>query len=118
MIVSNEVDAWFDEYENPQKPAMQAVREVIMSDERMSETIKWKSPTFMFQGNLASFNPRSKAHVSLLFHSGASIPDISITSAACPWRTTRPRGLPRPESDQLQYRGVRPDHRQPVLHGR
>jgi hypothetical protein len=40
----------------------------------MSETIKWKSPTFMYQGNLASFNPRTKAHVSLMFHTGASIP--------------------------------------------
>lgn len=72
--MSSDVDAWFEEYDNPQKPVMRAVRAVIMSDGRMSETIKWKSPTFMYQGNLASFNPRSKAHVSLLFHTGASIP--------------------------------------------
>ncbi len=72
--MSNEVDAWFEECDDPLKPVMQAVRDVIMADERMSETIKWKSPTFMYQGNLASFNPRSKAHVSLLFHTGASIP--------------------------------------------
>lgn len=50
------------------------VREVILSDERMSETIKWKSPTFTYKGNMASFNPRTKAHVSLMFHTGASIP--------------------------------------------
>jgi hypothetical protein len=69
-----EVDAWFDDYEHPAKDAMLRVRELILSDERMSETIKWKSPTFMYEGNMASFNPRTKAHVSLMFHTGASIP--------------------------------------------
>ncbi len=53
---------------------MQAVREVFLSDERISETIKWKSPTFIYEGNLASINPRTKAHVSVLFHTGAKIP--------------------------------------------
>jgi hypothetical protein len=53
---------------------MLRVRELILSDDRMSETIKWKSPTFMYEGNMASFNPRTKAHVSLMFHTGAPIP--------------------------------------------
>ncbi len=74
MTVNNAVDDWFDDYDNPMKEAVQRVRDIIMSDERMSETIKWKSPTFMYKGNMASFNPRSKAHVSLMFHTGASIP--------------------------------------------
>lgn len=72
--MSGGVDAWFLEYEHPLKDAMLLVREIIMSDERMVETIKWKSPTFMYEGNMASFNPRTKAHVSLMFHTGASIP--------------------------------------------
>jgi hypothetical protein len=72
--MSSEVDAWFENYDNPVKDAMQRVRRVIMSDERMTETIKWKSPTFMYKGNMASFNPRTKSHVSLMFHTGASIP--------------------------------------------
>ena len=70
----NEVEAWFAESEHPLKDAMQLVRDIIMSDSRMAETIKWKSPTFMYEGNMASFNPRTKAHVSLMFHTGASIP--------------------------------------------
>lgn len=74
MPTNPEVDAWFAEYEHPAKDAMLAVREIILSDHRISETIKWKSPTFMYQGNMASFNPRTKAHVSLMFHTGASIP--------------------------------------------
>jgi hypothetical protein len=74
MPTSPEVDAWFEEYEHPAKDTMLRVREIILGDDRMTETIKWKSPTFMYQGNMASFNPRTKAHVSLMFHNGASIP--------------------------------------------
>ena len=74
MDTSPEVESWFADYEHPAKDAMLRVREIILEDERMAETIKWKSPTFMYEGNMASFNPRTKAHVSLMFHTGASIP--------------------------------------------
>lgn len=74
MSSSPAVDAWFEKYDHPAKDAMLRVREVILEDERMSEDIKWKSPTFIYEGNMASFNPRTKAHVSLMFHTGASIP--------------------------------------------
>ena len=74
MATDPEVDAWFAGYEHPARDAMLRVREIILADDRMTETIKWKSPTFMYKGNLASFNPRTKSHVSLMFHTGASIP--------------------------------------------
>lgn len=74
MATNPEVDVWFDEYEHPAKDAMLLVRDIILADDRMTETIKWKSPTFMYEGNMASFNPRTKSHVSLMFHTGASIP--------------------------------------------
>jgi len=74
MRTTPEVDVWFEEYEHPAKDAMLRVRQIILEDDRMTEAIKWKSPTFMYEGNIASFNPRTKAHVSLMFHSGASIP--------------------------------------------
>ena len=70
------VDAWFESYGNPQKDLVQAVRRMILdADPRITEAIKWKAPTFMYKGNLASFYPRSTKHVSLLFHTGASLPD-------------------------------------------
>jgi hypothetical protein len=51
------------------------VRKVILAaDSRIEECIKWKSPTFTYEGNLASFNPNSKKHTSLMFHTGAQIP--------------------------------------------
>jgi hypothetical protein len=70
----SDVEDWFAAYDNPMKPVMLRVRQIILEDERMSETIKGKTRTFVFGGNMASFNPRAKQHVSLLFHTGASIP--------------------------------------------
>ena len=71
-----DVDAWFASYDNPQKELVLAVRDVVLrADDRVTETIKWQAPTFVYAGNIASFYPRSKKHVSLLFHQGASLPD-------------------------------------------
>jgi hypothetical protein len=70
-----EVDAWFERYDNPMKEAVQRTREIMLdADLRIAETIKWSTPTFTYRGNLASFQPRAKQFVSLLFHTGASIP--------------------------------------------
>ena len=57
------------------KAVVLRTRELMLdADERIGETIKWSTPTFMYRGNLASFQPRAKQFVSLLFHTGASIP--------------------------------------------
>jgi hypothetical protein len=70
-----EVEAWFRDLDHPLKDAMLQVRKVILgTDRRLEETIKWKSPTFTFNGNMASIDPRSKKHVQLMFHQGAMLP--------------------------------------------
>jgi hypothetical protein len=75
MQESDDVIAWFAEYDNPMKDVLLAVRQVVLSsDDRVGECIKWKSPTFTSDGNIASFNPRAKKHASLMFHTGAKIP--------------------------------------------
>jgi hypothetical protein len=76
VVKNPEVDAWFENYDNPMKEVVLAVRSIILEDDRITETIKWKSPTFVYEGNMASFNPRSKKHASLMFHTGASIPGV------------------------------------------
>ncbi len=48
---------------------------VLGADARVNECIKWQAPTFTYQGNIASFFPKSTKHVSLMFHTGASLPD-------------------------------------------
>jgi hypothetical protein len=75
MNKNPDVDRWFKDYDNPMKDVVQAVREAILgADPKVEETIKWKAPTFMYKGNLASFYPKSKQHASLMFHTGAQIP--------------------------------------------
>jgi hypothetical protein len=70
-----EVGAWFKDLDHPLKKPMLEVRKIIMAtDRRMAETIKWKSPTFVFEGNMARIDPKAKKHVQLMFHQGASLP--------------------------------------------
>lgn len=53
---------------------IQRVRDIALSaDPRITESIKWSTPTFSYKGNIFSFNP-AKKFVSLLFHTGAHIP--------------------------------------------
>jgi uncharacterized protein YdhG (YjbR/CyaY superfamily) len=72
---SKEVEAWFARYDNPKKDVVLRVREIVLAaDPRIEESIKWQAPTFSYNGNLASFYPKSKEHASLMFHVGAKIP--------------------------------------------
>ena len=74
MNENPEVSAWLAELEHPLKDVILTVRAVFLeADERITETIKWKSPTFMYEGNLASIDPKARKHVAVLFHRGAEI---------------------------------------------
>jgi len=75
MPVDPEVVDWFASSNQPLVELMQNVRSAILAvDERITESIKWKSTTFSYRGNIASIDPKAKRHVSLLFHQGAAIP--------------------------------------------
>ncbi len=75
MRKQKEVEDWLKKYENPMKPVVLKLREIILNaDTRIDECIKWQAPTFTYKGNMASFFPKSKNHASLLFHQGAKIP--------------------------------------------
>jgi hypothetical protein len=75
MNENPEVTSWFNELEHPLKDVIVAVREVFLhADDRITECIKWRSPTFMYEGNLASIDPKARKHVAVLFHRGAEIP--------------------------------------------
>ena len=64
---------------------MLAVRDVLLeADPRVDECIKWQAPTFTYQGNIASFFPRAKKHVSLMFHHGAALPDPTYDATPRP----------------------------------
>jgi hypothetical protein len=70
-----EVEAFLDAAEHPLIDAIRATRKLILgADRRVTESIKWKSPTFVFEGNIATIEMRVKKQVSVLFHQGSSIP--------------------------------------------
>ena len=76
MNINPEVEQYLEKKNHPLDAEIRRVREIILaSDERIEETIKWSSPTFMYKGNMASFFMNAKKHVSLMFHKGAMIPD-------------------------------------------
>jgi len=69
------VDAWFNRLDHPLAALMLRVRRVILaSDSRVAESIKWSTPTFSYNGDIASFVPKAKTSVSLMFHRGSEIP--------------------------------------------
>jgi hypothetical protein len=68
------VERWLDAAGHPLDATLRRARDIILAaDDRVAETIKWKTPTFTYRGNLASFNP-SKRVLSIMFHRGAEIP--------------------------------------------
>jgi hypothetical protein len=74
MNVNPEVDEWFAAKGHPLEDAMQLLRKTALgAHPGVEESVKWKTPTFSYKGNIFSFNP-AKNLISLLFHRGAEIP--------------------------------------------
>jgi hypothetical protein len=68
------VEAWFETTNNPMAPVMRAVRDTIMDDRDITETVKYRAPAFEYDGILCYFNWSAKKRASLIFPSGRSIP--------------------------------------------
>lgn len=76
MNRNSKVDEYLAKKAHPMTMEIEKVREIILSvNDKMEETIKWSSPTFMYKGNMASYFMNAKKHVSLMFHKGATIKD-------------------------------------------
>jgi hypothetical protein len=68
---------------------MRRARDIILgADGRVTESIKSKTPTFAYQGNIASFNP-SKRLLSIRFHRGADLE--AVIRAWCDWKAESSR---------------------------
>jgi hypothetical protein len=76
MNKNPKVDAYMQDLDNPLKEIWESIRTIVLeTDPKMEEDIKWGAPTFIYKGNLATFNPRAKKFVNLTFHTGATIND-------------------------------------------
>lgn len=68
----NEVDLFFETLTHPMKAEMEKTREIIMAaSPLLAETVKWGGPSFEYRETLATFSPRVKDCVALVFHDGA-----------------------------------------------
>jgi hypothetical protein len=70
-----DVDAWLATTGNPNKDVIAAVRDVVMSDERIEEAIKYRAPAFLHGGIMAYFHWGAKDFASLIFPLGSRLPD-------------------------------------------
>jgi hypothetical protein len=70
------VDKFMASLNHPYKAEIEKLREIILrADGKIDEDIKWKCPTFVYNGNIASIVVRTKSHVQLMFHTGATLED-------------------------------------------
>ncbi|MEV4221909.1 DUF1801 domain-containing protein [Nonomuraea sp. NPDC049725] len=75
MSNSAKVDDFLDKLDHPLKAEMAAVRAIISAHPEIVEDVKWGGPSFSYKEELATFNPRLKDCVAVIFHQGALLTD-------------------------------------------
>ena len=71
---TNAVDEYLSKLEHPLKAEIEAVRNIIKkADSKISERVKWNAPSFFYNVDLVTFNPRNESRVHLVFHDIAII---------------------------------------------
>ncbi|MDQ0966385.1 hypothetical protein QFZ20_001788 [Flavobacterium sp. W4I14] len=74
MKHTKKVDEFIAKLEHPLKAELEAVRSIIVNaNPKIEEDIKWGGPSFLYKEDLATFNPRIKNYIALIFHKGALI---------------------------------------------
>ncbi len=72
------VDDYLRELQHPLKAEMQAIRAIILgASPKITEGIKWNAPSFATTEHFATFNPRTRDAVQVIFHLGAKAQDKS-----------------------------------------
>ncbi len=62
------VDAYMDALVHPLKEEIAAVRDIIKSNKKISERVKWAAPSFFYKHDMVTFNHRQEKFVQLVFH--------------------------------------------------
>ena len=71
MSNTKKVDEFLSKLEHPLKAELEAVRAIIVNaNPKIEEDVKWGGPSFFYKEELATFNPRIKNYVALIFHKG------------------------------------------------
>jgi hypothetical protein len=73
------VTEFMNKLEHPLKAEMEAVRTLILSaNKKITEGIKWNAPSFYLNEYFATFNPRARDFVQVIFHQGAKVKDNGV----------------------------------------
>lgn len=71
MSNTKKADEFMAKLDHPLKAEMEAVRSIIIkASPKIEEDVKWGGPSFAYKEELATFNPRIKNYVALIFHKG------------------------------------------------
>jgi hypothetical protein len=66
---SKKVDDFLAKLDHPLKKEMSVLRDAIMKvHPEITEDVKWGGPSFYYKGDIATFSPRVKDAVALVFH--------------------------------------------------
>ncbi|MDF2192686.1 DUF1801 domain-containing protein [Paraflavitalea sp. CAU 1676] len=72
------IDQFVEDLKHPLKSEMQAVIKIIrQAGPDLEEDIKWGGPSFDYKEPMATFNPRVKEYVAVIFHRGEILEDKS-----------------------------------------
>ena len=75
MKKNREVEAWFEKKKLPLEKQLRRVREILLSaDSRLTESVKYETLTFAYEGDFAAFVQLKGKQVTLMFNRGAKIP--------------------------------------------
>jgi uncharacterized protein YdeI (YjbR/CyaY-like superfamily) len=77
MSNSKKVDDFLGKLDHPLKAEMEAIRAIISANPKIEEDVKWGGPSFCYKEELATFNPRVKDYVAVIFHQGSLLKDES-----------------------------------------
>lgn len=71
---SNAVVDFLEKLEHPHKPAIEALRSIILRvDSRIREEVKWNAPSFYITEHFATFKLRPLSTVQIVLHTGAKV---------------------------------------------
>lgn len=68
---AKKVDEFLQKLRHPLKAEMEAVRKIICdASPKIVEDVKWGGPSFDYKEPMATFSPRVRAYVAIIFHKG------------------------------------------------
>ncbi len=74
---TEQVNAYMNDLEHPLKAEIEITRNILLNaNKKIQERVKWNAPSFYYKEDMATFNPREKKHIHIVFHH-SSIEGIS-----------------------------------------